>query len=238
MENLSFKDFLDPLEVEDLESLFPQRNEKLRSLSASFFDRKYLLSCEPTGPVRPQRQAVYVKAKSGNGQKILVGLLWTALFGKNFKVIHWNLLFDILLRTAKDDGPSRALMLILRLTATSKDARDLNTNLDPVRRIIRRSTQKDEEYRFKMNQFERLLGIRLPGKDPKIENLLEFHQGPYSARPATRSQRKRGYNDKGHLPDKTNPKVPLGSSEPLEEKEDIFALLLRQTDSAFRRYSP
>jgi hypothetical protein len=234
-DRLNFEEFFSPLEGEDLESLFSEHNEKLRSLSASFFNRHYLLSVS-SGLVRQERQAVFIKPLQLNAQKILVGLLWTALYGKNFRVVHWNLLFDVLLRTIQHDRPSWALMLILRLTATSKDARDLNTKLDPVRRIIGRKVDAETKNKL-LKQLENALGVRLPQKDPKIEKLLDIERRAYRPRPPKLPQRKRGYDDKGHLPDETNPKVPA-SNELLPEKQDFFALLLRQTDQQFRFFYP
>jgi hypothetical protein len=228
----TFEDFFNPLEEEERENLLKsQHNEKLRSLSTSFFARKYLLSV-PGGSVRSQRQAVFVKPLVSNSQKILVGLLWNALFGKKFRVIHWNLLFDVLIRTLDKNSSSRALMLVLRLTATSKDVRDLNSCIDPVRRIVSRKLDEEHKEVFLKN-LEAHLGLRLPEKAPKIEELLEIEVGNYNPRKPKIPQRKRGYDDKGNLPDKSNPIVPSDDSESLEAMEDIFELLLRQTDRYF-----
>jgi hypothetical protein len=144
MKDTIFQDLISPLDAEELNSLFSSDDsESLRNLSVSFYRRKYLLSVP--GGLRSARQAIYVRPIGSSAQKITGALLWEAMFGKNFRVIHWNILFDILLRTIRPNRSSWALMLILRLTATSKDARDHNTKLDPVRRIIRRTLQNEEQ---------------------------------------------------------------------------------------------
>jgi hypothetical protein len=220
------------LEDEDIESLLlPQRNEKLRSLSASFFNRKYLLSVTG-GSLRNQRQAVFVKPKQG-AQKIIVGLLWNAMFGRKFKVIHWNILFDLFIRTIDNNRASRAMLTVLRLTAASKDVRDMFSNMDSVSRIVKRKMDKDKAEQF-LNQLVNSFGMQFPKTAPVINELLDISQGNYNPPKPKRPQRKRGYDDKGHLPDETNPIVLPELSVQVEDKEDLFDLLLRQTDRYFK----
>jgi hypothetical protein len=227
-----FEEFFNPLEDEDIESLLlPQRNEKLRSLSASFFNRKYLLSV-PGGSLRSQRQAVFVKAKASS-QKIIVGLLWNAMFGRKFKVIHWNILFDLFIRTIDNNRASRAMLTVLRLTAASKDVRDMFSNMDSVSRIVKRKMDKDKAEQF-LNQLVNSFGMQFPKTAPVINELLDISQGNYNPPKPKRPQRKRGYDDKGHLPDETNPIVLPELSVQVEDKEDLFDLLLRQTDRYFK----
>jgi hypothetical protein len=227
-----FEEFFNPLEDEDIESLLlPQRNEKLRSLSASFFNRKYLLSVTG-GSLRNQRQAVFVKPKQG-AQKIIVGLLWNAMFGRKFKVIHWNILFDLFIRTIDNNRASRAMLTVLRLTAASKDVRDMFSNMDSVSRIVKRKMDKDKAEQF-LNQLVNSFGMQFPKTAPVINELLDISQGNYNPPKPKRPQRKRGYDDKGHLPDETNPIVLPELSVQVEDKEDLFDLLLRQTDRYFK----
>jgi hypothetical protein len=227
-----FEEFFNPLEDEDIESLLlPQRNEKLRSLSASFFNRKYLLSVAG-GSLRNQRQAVFVKPKQG-AQKIIVGLLWNAMFGRKFKVIHWNILFDLFIRTIDNNRASRAMLTVLRLTAASKDVRDMFSNMDSVSRIVKRKMDKDKAEQF-LNQLVNSFGMQFPKTAPVINELLDISQGNYNPPKPKRPQRKRGYDDKGHLPDETNPIVLPELSVQVEDKEDLFDLLLRQTDRYFK----
>lgn len=227
-----FEEFFNPLEDEDIESLLlPQRNEKLRSLSASFFNRKYLLSVTG-GSLRNQRQAVFVKPKQG-AQKIIVGLLWNAMFGRKFKVIHWNILFDLFIRTIDSNRASRAMLTVLRLTAASKDVRDMFSNMDSVSRIVKRKMDKDKAEQF-LNQLVNSFGMQFPKTAPVINELLDISQGNYNPPKPKRPQRKRGYDDKGHLPDETNPIVLPELSVQVEDKEDLFDLLLRQTDRYFK----
>lgn len=227
-----FEEFFNPLEDEDIESLLlPQRNEKLRSLSASFFNRKYLLSVTG-GSLRNQRQAVFVKPKQG-AQKIIVGLLWNAMFGRKFKVIHWNILFDLFIRTIDNNRASRAMLTVLRLTAASKDVRDMFSNMDSVSRIVKRKMDKDKAEQF-LNQLLNSFGMQFPKTAPVINELLDISQGNYNPPKPKRPQRKRGYDDKGHLPDETNPIVLPELSVQVEDKEDLFDLLLRQTDRYFK----
>jgi hypothetical protein len=227
-----FEEFFNPLEDEDIESLLlPQRNEKLRSLSASFFNRKYLLSVTG-GSLRNQRQAVFVKPKQG-AQKIIVGLLWNAMFGRKFKVIHWNILFDLFIRTIDNNRASRAMLTVLRLTAASKDVRDMFSNMDSVSRIVKRKMDKDKAEQF-LNQLVNSFGMQFPKTAPVINELLDISQGNYNPPKPKRPQRKRGYDDKGHLPDETNPIVLPELSVQVEDREDLFDLLLRQTDRYFK----
>jgi hypothetical protein len=229
-----FEEFFNPLEDEDIESLLlPQRNEKLRSLSASFFNRKYLLSVTG-GSLRNQRQAVFVKPKQG-AQKIIVGLLWNAMFGRKFKVIHWNILFDLFIRTIDNNRASRAMLTVLRLTAASKDVRDMFSNMDSVSRIVKRKMDKDKAEQF-LNQLVNSFGMQFPKTAPVINELLDISQGNYNPPKPKRPQRKRGYDDKGHLPDETNPIVLPELSVQVEDKEDLFDLLLRQTDRYFNYF--
>jgi hypothetical protein len=221
--------FIGPLEEESLQSLFPDKSSRLRSLPASFFRRSYPI--EKYDSQSGTKKKVVIKPLVQNSDKIIVGLLWTACFGRNFRVYHWNLLFDILLRTLSHDRTSRALMLILRLTATSKDARDFSTKLDPVNRVVGRKVEKIEQQSF-METLLSSLPYRLPKKDPKIDTLLDIQISSLRVRPPLIPQRKRGYNDKGTLRDETRPElVPSVEFEELEKKEDVFELLLRQTDS-------
>jgi hypothetical protein len=227
-----FEEFFNPLEDEDIESLLlPQRNEKLRSLSASFFNRKYLLSVTG-GSLRNQRQAVFVKPKQG-AQKIIVGLLWNAMFGRKFKVIHWNILFDLFIRTIDNNRASRAMLTVLRLTAASKDVRDMFSNMDSVSRTVKRKMDKNKAEQF-LNQLVNSFGMQFPKTAPVINELLDISQGNYNPPKPKRPQRKRGYDDKGHLPDETNPIVLPELSVQVEDKEDLFDLLLRQTDRYFK----
>jgi hypothetical protein len=95
----------------------------------------------------------------------------------------------------------------------------------------------DEEHKeVFLKNLEAHLGLRLPEKAPKIEELLEIEVGNYNPRKPKIPQRKRGYDDKGNLPDKSNPIVPSDDSESLEAMEDIFELLLRQTDRYFNYF--
>jgi hypothetical protein len=234
---LSYEDFLSPLEAEEIDALLSEQDEKLRSLPASFFSRTYLLSSvDGFQPGTKVRQALFVKHQSNQPMEIIRGLFWTALYGKKFKVVHWNLLFDLFLRTIQPNSTSRAILLILRLTATSKDVRDMNSNIDPVRRIVGRTLGDNKEAKENfMKRLEASLGVgRLPQKQVRMENLLSWQTGVYQPRPPKRTQRKKGYDDKGHLPDRTNPIVLPEDNHPWEEKQDVFALLLRQTDQKTR----
>jgi hypothetical protein len=76
--------------------------------------------------------------------------------------------------------------------------------------------------------------MQFPKTAPVINELLDISQGNYNPPKPKRPQRKRGYDDKGHLPDETNPIVLPELSVQVEDKEDLFDLLLRQTDRYFK----
>jgi hypothetical protein len=90
-----------------------------------------------------------------------------------------------------------------------------------------------------LRKLENSLGLRLPKKEPKIQELLKIPPEPvnYWPRKPKFPQRKRGYDDKGHLPEESKLELVPDVSV-LEESEDIFELLLRQTDASFRFFYP
>jgi hypothetical protein len=87
-----------------------------------------------------------------------------------------------------------------------------------------------------MEKLLKSLPLRLPQKDPKIEKVLPFEISRVRVRPPVIPQRKRGYDDKGTLRTETKPDlIPSVTVDQLEAKEDIFDLLLRQTDGVVRQ---
>jgi hypothetical protein len=98
--------------------------------------------------------------------------------------------------------------------------------------------QNEEQEKEFIQRILKALPLRLPQKDPHLSELLEWKIQLYQPKPPKRTQRKRGYDDKGHLPDETKPRVTYDSTEPFEEEQDVFDLLLRQTDGLFRKFFP
>lgn len=213
-------------DAEALVALLGPKKSKLRSLPTSFFRRKLPLSAKAGKRLVP---AIEVKPLSGSTEKILVALIWEACFGKNFRVIHWNILFDCLTKTIQNDRASEALMRILRILSTAQAGRDFKTHLRPVRKIVSRKFMdqaKSEEYIQK--RILDLLPFKLPKKNPHLEKLLSINYDSriIQRKPLEPNRIGVGYKDKGSLR-QDGIQEPLGYE--FQSRADYFEQLIAAT---------
>lgn len=222
-------DLLGPLEEDRLKSIFASDRVKARSLTTTFYRFRIPLTPK-TGAT--SYKALQIEPVTLKPEKILVGLLWNAMFGKKFKIVHWFILFQVLSKTLKADNASRAILGILMII-TAKAGTSWNTNIGPVRTIVRRV--KDSDSDRVINGLLRDLPFRLPEKGPKIDDVIKVSIVQVKMRrPKEAARIGVGYRDKGSL--------NVGSSyDPLppdlfEDAEDIFDRLLRQTKKRYRKF--
>jgi hypothetical protein len=224
-----FETFLDPLEVERIKSVFSPDRVKVRQLTLSFFHTRIPLT--PTSYGRSYK-ALEVTPIAFNAEKILVGLLWHAMFGKKFKIVHWNILFNVFTKTINDNNQSRAILAILMII-TARAGKSWNTTLVPVMTIVRRKSSED--YDKIIQELLNMLPFRLPKKAPKIESLIKFEEVEvYLRRPKDPNRIGVGYKDKGSLGSEST--IEALPPDLFLEREDVFDLLLRQVKQRYQIY--
>lgn len=223
------EDLLSPLEAERIKSVFSPDRVKVRSLSTSFFRFSIPLS---TTSSSSSYKALQIEPVASSAQKILVGLLWHAMFGRKLKIVHWFILFQVFSKTINDNAQSRTILAILMII-TSKDGRSWNTNLDPVMRVVRRKSRKDPE--LIVQELLKDLPFRLPKKAPKIDDLFRIREVSVSMqRPKDSNRIGVGYKDKGSL--NSGSKIEPLPPDLFLEREDIFDRLLRQIESKYQKF--
>lgn len=192
---------------------------KLRGLVSSDFKLRI-----PLEPIRGSEYKALVIKPNAPPEKLLVGLLWHAMFGKYFKVYHWLILFNLTVKTLQADS-SEALVLILILTSTGNPGTSWEQNSQPVRKVLQRlAPEKKEEI---LQWILSKLPYTLPKKDPKIESFFTVKRELVNIRrPKVPNRIGVGYKDKGSLPKGKRP--DLSSSEFLFDLEDRFFLLVRR----------
>jgi len=216
------EEILGPLGAERIKSLLSSEVSKVRGLSSSFYHFKVTL--EPTHS-KERVKAIVVKPLSRNSDKLVVGLLWNALFGKSFKTIHWFILFAVLTKTMKKDRTSLALMKILILSTGKPGHMNWMHNHGPCRRVLIQHFG-EESAKEKLNRIVEDLPVKLPRKDPIINELFLVTETFVKQRkPVIPSRIGIGYKDKGGLGGGSE--EPLASSAFLD-REEVFDLLLRQ----------
>lgn len=223
-------DFLNSLEAERIKILFAPKNQKIRGLSSSFFDFKIAL--ESTAG-KQKVKAISVKPKSTT-DKILVGLLWEAFFGKKFKVVHWFILFNVLIRTLKESKESEVLLGILTIMTANAATSHWRSNMKPLRTIL--YSRLDEEQADKLlNYLLDSIPVQLPKKRPKIENSLSVDLKGFIYQRAPKPKRyiAVGYKDKGSL-GKARADLSDPSSEIQMEVDRTYEVLLRQVKSKYK----
>lgn len=228
---ISVHNYLDPLEADRIKILVSSENAKIRSLATSFF--KFRIPLEPTAG-RDTVKAISVRPLVDNTDKILVGLLWEACFGKKFKVIHWHILMHVLIRTIEKDRQSEALLAILTIMTANAATSNWSTNMVPLRTILFKKLDEDKA----QNLLEYLLDslpIRLPKKRPTIEKSLsvKLDGSIKQKRPREISRIGVGYKDKGGGVG-TGGNEPFGTNANLEP-DQTFESLLRQVKHKYVR---
>lgn len=143
-------------------------------------------------------RAISVRS-SVKGQQLIVGLLWHACFGKKFKVIHWQFLFELVDRTKKWSILSQVVfdvLMILNDTAKADRLNQYMSNLRPVKSLLADQRQLD-----KLLMKLELTGMKLPRKAAPIEELLEinFNDSIKLRKPNEPARIGVGYKDKGSL---------------------------------------
>jgi hypothetical protein len=186
-----------------------------------------MIPLEPTygkGSVRCLR----IRPKGRSAKQIFTGLVWTALFGsKKFTMIHWYILYSLFEKHLKKDKQSLALLRILR-TTTERSGIAWNQKLKPVKTIVQNVLGKEEAVKYCLKIAEDL-GLKLPDKDPGVNNLIRVEPGFFTQRKPKEPNRVGvGYKDKGTLP--KGPKEDTECSmDYLVQVGDLFADLLSQT---------
>lgn len=225
----SLVDLLGPLEQERIFMLFTSDRVKVRSLTTSFYHFRIPLS---TGSGTTSYKALQIKPLLYNPDKILVGLLWNAVFGKKFKIVHWFILFQVLSRTIQFDVKSRTILAILMII-TAKAGQSWNTNLTPVMTIIRKVAPSD--FDKEIDELLKGLPVRLPEKGPKIEEIFRISEVTVQMhRPKELVRIGKGYKDKGSL--NSGPGYDPLPPDLFFEAEDVFDRLVRQTRKKYWRF--
>lgn len=221
-----FANFISDSDAERLVSLFGQKEVSWKALDASFFATRIPIS-QRTG--LSSYKAIAVTPRTLNTEKILVGLIWEALFGQNFRVYHYQLLFELLCRTIRKDDKSRALMHILLILTARAGAR-WNTRMKSVKTVLSHAGTEIQEK--EIDKIKELLPLVLPRKRPKIEELLEVREIEVQMhRPKKKRRIGVGYRDKGSLGSGAS---PTSSETPLSYffvREDAFCALANSVRS-------
>jgi hypothetical protein len=214
-----FEYLFNSLDYETKVRLQSPKNLKLRGLASSDFKVKFPL--EPTHN-RSSYKAISITPLA-SPEKVLVGLLWTAMFGKNFRVYHWLLLLELLLKTINSKG-SEAILKILCLLTTENSGQSWNQKYKPMKTLLgKRLSAKDCER--EIQDILKNLPFQLPHKDPIIENLVQMKVVDVILKKPKEIRRIGvGYKDKGTLPSGNTPE-PL-DSEFLFDLEDRFFVLV------------
>lgn len=144
------------------------------------------------------------------GNKLMVALLWHALFGTKFKVIHNLIIFEIInkIRTWTPLAQIAFDVMMIMNEKTSCDAsyrNHFNQNIKPVRRAL---TEIDLKMIIEDLSSS---GLVLPRKAPELDSMLVITEGYIIQTKAPEPARIGvGYKDKGNLP------LPGDSYEPTE----------------------
>jgi hypothetical protein len=227
-------DLLGPLEADRMKVLFAPQNLKVRSLTTSFY--KFRIPLEPTHD-KSIVKALSIKPAPGvTAEKILVGLLWNVCFGKKFKVVHWTILFNVLIRTMNLDKSSEAIIAILRIvTAHAGRTSKWNSCMKPLKTIIYQKLEDREQQKVVLMKILKDLPVRLPEKGPKIEDLLiiNFESKIFQTKPPDAKRIGVGYKDKGSL-NSGSIIDPIPNSDFCEDKDEIFVRLLRQSEKTYK----
>jgi hypothetical protein len=222
----------DLLEQETVDRLYDQvTNQKNNRKSAGSFslpDFRAEIPLEPTFG-KSKVGVLRIRPKGRNAKEIFAALIWTALFGsKRFTMIHWYLIYHLFEKQIRKDNRSLALLRILRIT-TERSGQSFNQKLKPIKTIVQNVLGKEQAIRYCLN-LAKDLGIKLPEKDPKLNDLLRVETGwKFQRRPEPERRIGVGYKDKGSLP--KGPKEDTECSEDyLVLVGDLFADLLESTN--------
>jgi hypothetical protein len=212
-------------DAESLVALLEPKKSKLTGLPATFFRRKLLLSAKHG---RRSVPAISVRPLTASSQKILSELILGALYGKSFKVIHWNILFDCLTRTIQNDRSSEALMRILRILSAAQAGQDYRTTMRPVKRIVSKVLGDEQAEEYINQKIKNLLPFKLPQRPPRIDDVLEIDWSAKHVMRKPLEQRRVGvgYKDKGSLR-QDSVEEPLAYE--FQSRADYFEILLSKT---------
>lgn len=212
----------------ELKRFMDDRNLSTRGVSVqerSLSVRPIKIPLEPTAGRREVRALQYRALEKG--RKLLTHLLWHAIFGSRFKVIHWQFLFEIVDRTTKWDPLLQTIfdvLMIVNVTPNGGPCQSYNQKLKPARKALVRS----DDLKKLVSDLESS-GIVLPRKAIEIDDLLLASlDGKIRLKKPDEPRRIGiGYKDKGSLglpgqeydPDEIPPSSVGGS-------KDLFMKLL------------
>lgn len=220
-----FEYLFNSLDYETKARLQSTKKSKLRELALSDFRVRI--------PLEPTHDRVKYKALKitplASPEKVIVGLFWTALFGKTLRVYHWLLIFELLLKTRGSRG-SEAMLKILLLLTTENSGQSWNQKYKPVKTIL--TNVMGDNFKKELDDILKELPFQLPMKNPKIETLLRVEVIEVKLKKPKAPRRIGvGYKDKGNLPDGVRP--DLETSLFLFDLEDWFWHLNRQVKSKY-----
>lgn len=176
-----------------------------RSLSSRGISvQERMLSVRPIKiPLEPTAGKSIVRAVSFNctlkGTKLISHLLWHAFFGKKFKVIHWQFLFELVDRATKWDSLAQVIfnvLMIINDTPRGGHLNQFNKNL----RCVKASLADGQQLNSLLMMLESS-GIHLPNKATAIEELciINFNDKIVQRKPSDPARIGVGYKDKGTL---------------------------------------
>lgn len=217
--------FFNALDYDTKLRLQSTKKLKLRGLASSDFRIKIPL--EPLHNRSTYKALVLTPLDSP--PKVLIGLLWTAMFGKTFRVYHWYLLFELLLKTINAES-SEAILKILLLISTENSGKSWNQKFKPMKTLLYNVMEEDSKN--EINEILSNLPYKLPKKNPKIETLIKVETKTFKLKkPKEPNRIGVGYKDKGNLPSGVKP--DLETSEFLFDLEDRFFYLNRHIKSKY-----
>jgi len=224
------EELLDSLEAERIKILFSSQNSKIRGLETSFFALRVPLE---STYAKEEIKCISVKPIVGSSDKILVALLWEACFGRKFKVIHWFILFNVLIKTLRKDRSSEVLLALLVIITARAGTCKWNSNMKPLKTILFEAYGQERGDGI-MNIFLENLPLQLPKRRPAIESCLAIEfDGKFSQRyPKPVPYIGVGYKDKGSL--RQSQGISPLESEFIAEKDHVYEILLRQVKDKFK----
>lgn len=179
-----------------------------------------------------------ITPKTGSAKKLFEALIWTALYGKKFSIIHWYLIYHLFEKQMNKNAECLALLRILRVS-TTRVGKAYNTKIKPMRVVVQNVLGRERGLAY-LKKIEQDLGLKLPQEDPHLENLLRIVAGRERFKKSPEPRRIGvGYKDKGTLP-KGSKEEPECAEDYLVQINDLFVELLEKTSEVeiFTNYDP
>lgn len=225
-----FEILLNSLEADRIKLLMSPSNEKVRGLATSFFS--YSIPLESTTG-KSKVSCLRVVPKIGNSDKILSSLFREMLFGKRFKVYHWHIVFNVLLRTLKKDRSSEAILSMLLIVSAHARRTNWRGNMKPVKTILF-SHYGEDDGAILLDKILKSLPVSISKKKTDLNEIVSVTEDFIVQRkPRELARIGVGYKDQGSLNSGTGELDSLTFD--FEEKEAVFEDLLRQVKNRFKR---